>query len=65
VASRFYQLVVDSRGPSVPARSWAEALGQPILYESEDEVIVGPDEHSHPGLCFVPVPVTPHRSLVE
>jgi hypothetical protein len=56
VASRFYQLVVDSHEPSVLARFWAEALGQRILYESEDEVIVGSDEHSYPGLCFVPVP---------
>lgn len=56
MASRFYQLVIDSREPSALARFWAAALGQRILYESDDEVIVGSDEHSYPGLCFVPVP---------
>jgi hypothetical protein len=54
VASRFYRLVVDSR--AVLARFWADALRQRILYGSEDEVIVGSDERSDPGLCFVPVP---------
>jgi predicted enzyme related to lactoylglutathione lyase len=56
VAVRFYQLVIDAREPSALARFWADALGRRILYESEDEVIVGADEHGYPGLCFVPVP---------
>lgn len=56
MACRFYQLTIDSREPPVLARFWAAALDQRILYETEDEVIVGADEHSYPGLCFVPVP---------
>jgi hypothetical protein len=56
MASRFYQLVIDSREPSALARFWAAALDQPILYQSEEEVIVGQDEHRYPGLCFVLVP---------
>lgn len=56
MGSRFYQLVVDSHGPENLAQFWAAALDQAILYRSEEEVIVGADEHSYPSLCFVPVP---------
>ena len=38
------------------ARFWAQVLEQPILFEDDDEVIVGADEYAFPGLCFVPVP---------
>jgi hypothetical protein len=53
---RFYQLVIDSRDPMALAGFWAAVLDQRILYSSDDEVIVGADEHAYPGLCFVPVP---------
>ncbi|MDN3359145.1 VOC family protein [Actinomadura sp. DC4] len=56
MASRFYQLVVDSHDPGALAEFWAAVLGQTALYRSGDEVIVGADEHSYPGLCFVLVP---------
>ncbi|TME28588.1 MAG: VOC family protein [Chloroflexi bacterium] len=56
MAVRFYQLVVDARDARAIARFWAAVLGQQVLYESDDEVIVGADEHRYPGLCFVPVP---------
>jgi predicted enzyme related to lactoylglutathione lyase len=56
MAVRFYQVVIDSREPRTLARFWAAVLQQQILYESDDEVIVGADERSYPGLCFVPVP---------
>ncbi|GAA4362947.1 VOC family protein [Actinomadura verrucosospora] len=55
MASRFYHLVVDSREPSVLAEFWAAVLDQPVLYRSEDEVIVGADPHTYPGLCFLRV----------
>jgi predicted enzyme related to lactoylglutathione lyase len=58
MAVRFYQLVIDSHDPRRLARFWAAVLDQQILYESDDEVIVGADEHAYPGLCFVPVPET-------
>jgi hypothetical protein len=56
MAARFYQIVIDSHDPRSLARFWAAVLGQQILYERDDEVIVGADEHRYPGLCFVPVP---------
>ncbi len=54
--SSFYQLVVDCRDPHALARFWAAVLDQPILYETDDEVIVGADKHAYPGLVFGPVP---------
>ena len=56
MAVRFYQLVIDARDPRSIARFWAAVLDQQVLYESDDEVIVGSDEHRYPGLCLVPVP---------
>jgi hypothetical protein len=56
VPSAFYHLTIDSHDPRALAGFWSAALGQPILYESDDEVIVGADKHAYPGLCFVLVP---------
>jgi Glyoxalase-like domain len=58
MAARLYQIVIDSHDPRSLARFWAAVLGQQILYESDEEVIVGADEHRYPGFCFVPVPET-------
>ncbi|MFI8964753.1 VOC family protein [Streptomyces sp. NPDC053493] len=56
MAVSLYQLVVDSHDPPAQARFWARVLDWRILYEAEDEIVVGRDEHALPGLCFVPVP---------
>ena len=56
MASRFYHLAIDCADPRRLARFWAAALGQRVLSEEDDEVIVGADEHAYPGLCFLPVP---------
>jgi hypothetical protein len=52
MASRFYQLIIDCHDPHAQARFWSAVLGQPILYETDDEVIVGADKDTYPGLCF-------------
>ena len=54
--SSFYHLVIDSRDPHALARFWSAVLGQPILFEADDEVIVGAHKNAYPGLCFVTVP---------
>ncbi len=41
MATRFYQLVVDARDPSLLAHWWAEVLGYDVLYETADEAIIG------------------------
>jgi hypothetical protein len=38
------------------ARFWADVLGYQILYADGGEVVIGADEHTYPGLVFVPVP---------
>jgi hypothetical protein len=54
MASRWYSLVVDCQDPARLGRWWAEVLGQKVVFESVDEVVVAGD--NHPGLVFVPVP---------
>jgi predicted enzyme related to lactoylglutathione lyase len=54
--SRWYALVIDCRDPRQLARFWAAALGQQVLWESDDEVIVGAAGDAYPGLCFLAVP---------
>jgi hypothetical protein len=54
--SSFYQLVIDSHDPHALARFWSAVLDQPILFEADDEVIVGAHKNAYPGLCFVTVP---------
>ena len=54
--SSFYQLIIDCRDPHALARFWSAVLDQPILFETDDEVIVGADKDAYPGLCFGTVP---------
>jgi predicted enzyme related to lactoylglutathione lyase len=54
--SRWYTVVVDASDPARLARWWAEVLDYRILFETADEVVVGRDENTYPGLVFVPVP---------
>lgn len=43
-------LTVDCHDPRAVARFWSEALAWPILYESDDEVLIAPFEERHPGV---------------
>ena len=43
-------LTVDSHEPKVVARFWSAALDWPILFESDDEVLIAPFEERHPGV---------------
>ncbi|MFE7777567.1 VOC family protein [Streptomyces sp. NPDC057445] len=56
MAVRLYHLVVDARDPSGLARFWRQVLDWKVLFEAEDEVVIGADEFAMPGMCFVPVP---------
>ena len=56
MASRFYHLCVDAHDPSALAQFWSAVLEQPILYEDDEEVLVGADDQAYPGLCFLRVP---------
>jgi hypothetical protein len=56
MASRWYTVVVGASDPARLARWWAEVLDYRILFEEPDEVVIGRDENTYPGLVFVPVP---------
>lgn len=51
--SRFYQLVVDAHDPGGLARFWADVLDWHVLFEQPDEVVIGRNPHSYPGISFV------------
>jgi len=54
--SQWYTTVVDAADPAALARFWAAVLDYQIVYEAPDEVVIAKDEHTYPGLIFVPVP---------
>jgi hypothetical protein len=51
-----YHLCVDCHDPRQLGAFWAAVLGHQILFEDDDEVIVGADTRAYPGLCFLRVP---------
>ena len=53
---RLYNVAVDCADPRALARFWAAVLGHQVLFEDDDEVVVGRDAHAYPGLCFLRVP---------
>jgi predicted enzyme related to lactoylglutathione lyase len=55
MAISFHQLVVDAHDLPTMARFWCRVLGWRVLFEAEDEIVIGSDAHASPGLCFVPV----------
>jgi len=56
LAMRLFSVCIDARDPKTLAQFWADALGQRVVAEEIDEVMVGVDERSTPGLCFLLVP---------
>ncbi len=56
MGSRWYTVVVDANDPAALARFWAAVLDYRILYEAPNEVDVGRDGDTYPGLVFVLVP---------
>ncbi len=54
--SRWYTVVVDCADPAKVAEFWAAVLGYQVIFNAPDEVVIAKDEHTYPGLAFVPVP---------
>ncbi len=52
---RLHHIVIDTHDLPNLARFWAQALDWSILSEREREVVIGPDENSPVGVCFMPV----------
>lgn len=54
MAASLYHLVIDAHDLPALARFWCEVLDWKVLFEHEQEIIIGRDEHAYPGLCFLP-----------
>ena len=46
-----HHVIVDCQDPAALAAFYSELLGQPVTYESEDFVVVAPDDTTS-GLAF-------------
>lgn len=56
MALRFHQLAVDAHDLPAQARFWCAVLDWQVLFQDEDEIVIGADESALPGICFLPVP---------
>jgi predicted enzyme related to lactoylglutathione lyase len=56
MAVRMYHLAVDAHDLPLLARFWSAVLDWQVLFEDEDEIVIGADETALPGMCFLPVP---------
>ncbi|HCT81600.1 MAG TPA: glyoxalase [Micromonosporaceae bacterium] len=55
MAVSLHHIVIDTHDLPSLARFWAQVLDWRILSEREREVVIGPDETSPVGICFMPV----------
>ncbi|WP_097886275.1 VOC family protein [Streptomyces sp. st140] len=56
MAVSLYQITVDSHDLPRMARFWSAVLDWQVLFEHEEEMIIGAHLAALPGMCFVPVP---------
>ncbi|MEU1125326.1 VOC family protein [Streptomyces sp. NPDC005899] len=56
MAVRMYHIAVDTHDLPSLARFWCGVLDWRILFEADDEIVIGADETALPGMCFLPVP---------
>ncbi|MFI6946219.1 VOC family protein [Streptomyces sp. NPDC050422] len=56
MAVSFYSIVVDTHDLPSLARFWCGVLDWEVLFEAEDEIVIGADKDALPGITFVPVP---------
>ncbi len=54
--SDWYTIVIDAHDVAALADFWRGVLDYQVLYQADDEVVIGRDEHTEPALVFVPVP---------
>lgn len=51
-----YSIVVDTHDLPSLARFWCQVLDWKVLFEADDEIVIGADKSAVPGITFVPVP---------
>ncbi|MFF2010413.1 VOC family protein [Streptomyces sp. NPDC058195] len=47
-------IVIDAHDPPALARFWCAVLDWTVVYEAEDELVIGADESALPVITFVP-----------
>ncbi|MFF3455970.1 VOC family protein [Streptomyces sp. NPDC002730] len=55
MAVSLYTVVIDSHDLPALARFWSQVLDWKVVFEAEDEIVIGADESALPGITFVPV----------
>ncbi|GAA2429875.1 VOC family protein [Streptomyces lavendulocolor] len=55
MAVSLYQIAVDALDVPGLARFWARVLDWKVLYEDDQETVIGADVAALPGMVFVPV----------
>ncbi|GAA4924477.1 VOC family protein [Streptomyces coeruleoprunus] len=56
MAVSLYQICIDAHDIAGLARFWAQVLDWKVLYEDDEEVVIGTGPHALPGIVFLPVP---------
>ncbi|MFG3255553.1 VOC family protein [Streptomyces sp. NPDC048172] len=51
-----FQIAVDAHDPGLLGRFWAEVLDWKVVYEDEEEVVIGKSATALPGITFLAVP---------
>jgi predicted enzyme related to lactoylglutathione lyase len=51
-----YHIAVDAHDLPLMARFWSAVLDWQVLFEDEEEIVIGAHETALPGMCFLPVP---------
>ncbi|MER7107609.1 VOC family protein [Streptomyces sp. NPDC000229] len=56
MAVSLYQIAIDAHDVKALARFWTRVLDWKVLYEDDEEIVIGADEHAMPGIVFLLVP---------
>jgi predicted enzyme related to lactoylglutathione lyase len=56
VPSKWNTIVIDCADPASLARFWAAVLDYQVVFSAPDEVAIGKDENTYPGIIFGSVP---------
>lgn len=56
MAVSLYHLAVDAHDPRLLARFWSRVLDWQVVYEDDEEVVIGAAADALPGIVFLSVP---------
>ncbi|MCS0637318.1 VOC family protein [Streptomyces sp. LP05-1] len=56
MAASLYQIAIDAHDLKGLAAFWCRVLDWKVLYEAEDEIVIGAGPDAWPGIVFLPVP---------